>query len=237
MKKWLLLLCTNRKACIRLDNNETTKYFNLLRGNAQGDIVSPFLFLLGYQILLFKLQFDLQIIGTCDPVAELSPLLPASAQVSSMNSKALAMADDANILVKMDLNTLSTIKVILHDFGKLSGLCCNIEKTVLIPVGITEPISNEIIALGFEIKEKATILGMEISNNMMDFGGCAKKIAEKIKKEANWWNRFNLSLPGRINIAKAMLYSQVNYLGSFLPFTKEQINEFSTPIENFVNGN
>ena len=128
MKKWLLLLCTNRKACIRLDNNETTNYFNLLRGNAQGDIVSPFLFLLGYQILLFKLQFDLQIIGTCDPVAELNPLLPASAQVSSMNSKVLAMANDADILASMDLNTLSTIKVILSDFGKLSGLCCNIEK-------------------------------------------------------------------------------------------------------------
>ena len=46
-----------------------------------------------------------------------------------------------------------------------------------------------------------------------------------------------VSLPGRINVAKAMLYSQVNYLGSFLPFTKEQIQEFSTTIENFVNGN
>ena len=34
-----------------------------------------------------------------------------------------------------------------------------------------------------------------------------------------------------------MLYSQFNYLGSFLPFTKEQIQEFSTTIENFVNGN
>ena len=67
--------------------------------------------------------------------------------------------------------------------------------------------------------------------------GLVQKIAGKIKKEANWWNRFNLSLPGRINVAKAMLYSQVNYLGSFLPFTKEQIQEFSTPIENFVNGN
>ena len=78
---------------------------------------------------------------------------------------------------------------------------------------------------------------MEISNNLNDFGECGKKIADKIKKEANWWNRFNLSLPGRINIAKAMLYSQVNYLGSFLPFTKEQIQEFSNPIENFINGN
>ena len=156
-----------------------------------------------------------------------------------MDSKVLAMADDADVLVSMDLNTLSAIKVILllSDFGKLSGLCCNIEKTVLIPVGNILPISNKIIALGFEIKEKATILGMEISNNLNDFGACAKKIADKIKTEANWWNRFNLSLPGRISIAKAMLYSQVNYLGSFLPFTKEQIQEFSNPIENFVNGN
>ena len=48
IKKWLLLLCTNRTACIKLDNNERTGYFNLLRGNAQGDIISPFLFLLGY---------------------------------------------------------------------------------------------------------------------------------------------------------------------------------------------
>ena len=34
-----------------------------------------------------------------------------------------------------------------------------------------------------------------------------------------------------------MLYWQVNYLGSFLSFTKEQIHEFSTHIENFINGN
>ena len=102
-----------------------------------------------------------------------------------MDSKVLAMANDADVLVSMDLNTLSAIKVILSDFGKLSGLCCNIEKTVLIPVGNILPISNEIITLGFEIKEKATILGMEISNNLNYFGACAKKIADKIKTEAN----------------------------------------------------
>ena len=62
------------------------------------------------------------------------------------------------------------------------------EKTVLIPVGTVGPVCNEIISLGFEIKDKATVLGMVISNNMNDFGDCAKKIGEKIKKEANWWN-------------------------------------------------
>ena len=73
--------------------------------------------------------------------------------------------------------------------------------------------------MGFEIKDSATILGMEINNINTNFNSSAQKIAEKIKKEANWWARFNLSLPGRINVTKSMLYSQLNYLGGFLPFT------------------
>ena len=91
--------------------------------------------------------------------------------------------------------------------------------------------------MGFEIKESATILGMEISNNTANFNSSALKIGEKIKREANWWARFNLSLPGRINVTKSMLDSQLNYLGSFLPFTQEQILLFSDPIENYVRGN
>ena len=112
IKKWLLLLCTNRTACIKLDNNERTGYFNLLRGNAQGDIISPFLFLLGYQILLFKLQFDLQIIGTCEPAPDTLPaFIPQGTQVSYMNSKTLAMADDTTCLVTRDLETLKRFKI------------------------------------------------------------------------------------------------------------------------------
>ena len=238
IKKWLLLLCTNRTACIKLDNNERTGYFNLLRGNAQGDIISPFLFLLGYQILLFKLQFDLQIIGTCEPAPDPLPAsIPQGNQVSYMNSKTLAMADNATCLVKRDLETLKRIKIILREFGNLSGLCCNIQKTALIPVGVVDAIPQDILELGFEVKESATILGMEISNDLHDLDGTATKIKNKIQKESNWWSRFNLSLPGRISVAKSMLYSQVNYLGSFLPFSQVHHISFSKPIEKFVNGN
>ena len=147
------------------------------------------------------------------------------------------MADDANCLVLMDQSSLQRIKDILESFGILSGLRCNIEKTVLIPGGHIAPIPHGILNMGFEIKESATILGMEISNNTANFNSSALKIGEKIKREANWWARFNLSLPGRINVTKSMLYSQLNYLGSFLPFTQEQILLFSDPIENYVRGN
>ena len=92
------------------------------------------------------------------------------------------MADDASCLVMMDLQTLTRIKSILTKFGILSGLCCNIEKTVLVTVGILEPIPEEICELGFEIKDKAIIQGMEISNDLHDMESCAETIEKKSTK-------------------------------------------------------
>ena len=78
--------------------------------------------------------------------------------------------------------------------------------------GKIEAISQDIIELGFEIKKKALILGLEISNDNNITDNAVNKIIEKINAEVNRWACFNLSLPGRINIAKSMLYSQVNYI-------------------------
>ena len=124
-----------------------------------------------------------------------------------------------------------------RQFGTLSGLCCNIEKTVLVPIGKIEAISQDIVELGFEIKNKALILGLEISNDNNITDNAVNKIIEKIHCEVNRWARFNLSLPGRINIAKSMLYSQVNYLGSVLDLNDSHTDRISKPIEQFVSGN
>ena len=78
--------------------------------------------------------------------------------------KAAAMADNTTIIVKMCVQTLRKVKTVLDNFGTLSRLCCNIEKTVLVPVGKTEAISQDILDLGFEIKNKALILALEVSN-------------------------------------------------------------------------
>ena len=133
------------------------------------------------------------------------------------------MADDANCLLLLEEAALKKVKLVLEKFGEISGLCCNIEKTVLIPVGRVEPVQQNIIDLGFEFKKRATILGMEISNNLNNFKNAANSITNKVKTEINKWHRFQLSLPGRIAVTKSLLYSQLNYLGSFLPFTGEQI--------------
>ncbi len=91
----------------------------------------------------------------------------------------------------------------------MSGLICNVEKTMLLPIGAVVPPGDRILELGFVVVDEVTILGLKI-----DKGGSKSEnfniIAGKISKQISIWRPFNLSLPGRINIAKTMLYSQIN---------------------------
>ena len=131
----------------------------------------------------------------------------------------------------MDLASLTRIKDILEDFGNVSGLVCNVEKTCLMQIGSDLPIQREIIDLGYNI---LTILGMQ-------GGGDPDKnfhnIRGKVNSQVLFCSRFNLSLPGRICIAKSMMYSQINYLGCILPLAAMEIQTLSIMIENFVKGN
>ncbi len=100
---------------------------------------------------------------------------------------------------------------------------CNVEKTVLMAVGYDTVVDERIANLGFIIEQKVTILGLTFVGKG-NFDCNFEKIRQKISRQITFWTPFNLSLPGRINIAKAMLYSQINYLGCFLPISKEYLS-------------
>jgi hypothetical protein len=59
---------------------------------------------------------------------------------------------------------------------------------------------------------------------------------EKVQKQVNTWSRLNLSLTGRINIAKTMMYSQLNYNGCFLPPCVHTLQSIENKIIKFVLG-
>ncbi len=233
--RWLNLIGTNRKACIILENGVYSEFFDLERGNAQGDTTSPYIFNPGFQVLLLKLTFDLQIEGLLEfpPHAENLPPIPAT--VSTYTRKVSAYADDATLIVKLNYNNLLRVKQILEEFGLLSGLVCNVEKTILMPIGIQANIDERIINLGFVISDSVTVLGLKINRN-----GCLMenftKISDKIRGQIMHWKPYNLSLPGRINIARSMLYSQINYLGCFLEIPDNFQAEYDKLITDFVRG-
>jgi hypothetical protein len=139
------------------------------------------------------------------------------------------------MLTKLDYNSLLRVKTILEDFGNISGLVCNVDKTMLLVIGGDAEIDDRIESLGFVITKKVTILGLEIDCNgfMLE---SLHKITAKIKNQISIWKRFNLSFPGRINIAKTMLYSQINYLGCFLPIPLDLMTTWDNLITGFVKG-
>jgi hypothetical protein len=234
--RWLNLIGTNRRACIILDNELNSKFFDLERGNAQGDTISPYIFNLGFQILLFKINYDLQIEQILEPPAVPPDLDPLPVEVSERPYKIFAYADDANTLVKLDVGTLTRLRKILDDFGALSGLECNVDKTTLLQVGVEGQIPQDIIDIGFSCVREVTVLGLKLVGHGADTSESLENVRNKVIGQVAFWKRFNLSLPGRIEIAKTMLYSQINYLGCFLKLSDALITSIEQIIEQFVSG-
>ena len=124
----------------------------------------------------------------------------------------------------------------MTDFGVFSGLKCNLEKSVLMPIGTTDagdPLLNE---SGFTVADSVPLLGFKITNNLANLTTDHEKTIQKIRKIINFWNRFGLSLPGRINIAKSLLLSQINYVGSIIMSDTVQLKTMNKLIEDFVVG-
>jgi hypothetical protein len=100
----------------------------------------------------------------------------------------------------------------------------------------TQPVPN-ISELGYLFTENITVLGVTINNTGNICENTGQKIEQKIANVIRIWQRYNLSLPGRINIAKTMIYSQLNYTGCFLPIPVPTVQNIETMLTNFVSGN
>ena len=112
-------------------------FFEVLCGVAQGDSPSGLLFILALEPLLWKLALDL---GVTHPIFE---------NGSYVNDS--SYAEDVSILVNGDPENIVNLKNILDNFGKLSGLIINVEKTQVLPINVTQDFAENIAETGFSI--------------------------------------------------------------------------------------
>jgi hypothetical protein len=152
-------------------------------------------------------------------------------------SKTDEFADDNSIGTLCEFRSISKLKHVLSDFALISGLKCNTDKSFIMQIGNKIPISQEIVDLGFAFDDKIKILGMEIDSELENLDINFSNAVISIKKSINFWEKFNLSLQGRINVAKSLLFSQIIYLGSILMPSRQRINELQNNLDNFVKGN
>jgi len=235
MRKMIKLVGCGRTASIIGDTGKCSRIFELNRGRPQGDTLSPITFNFSMQILIIKLELCKEIkpvlLDSYERKAE--PVRSEQLAKEKGEGKMECFADDANIFAAADAKTLLTVKEILNDFGVLSGLKCNIEKTCVMGIGTDKTFEAEALNSGFNVVKSVTVLGVEMNSDLSNTEANFHKIKEKILGLTAFWERLKLTLPGRIMIAKTCLISQLNYVGCFLTPGKEVLNSIQSIIDGF----
>ena len=95
---------------------------------------------------------------------------------------------------------------ILKHFANISGLQCNQEKTSVIPIGGNFDTSDRLCSeLGLNWESEFTLLGFQINSRLNKLNDNYKKRFQCVHAIGRKWARYQLSLNGRITIAKTFM--------------------------------
>ena len=143
------------------------------------------------------------------------------------------LADDTTVFLKNEQAVEKCLKVI-KEFGKVSGLKLNIEKTEGLWLGRGRNRGDNFADINWG-KDSVKALGVFFGYNKQDIEerNWRSKV-ELIKKILNKWKYRDLTMQGRILIVKTLALSQVVYLISSLCVPSWVINEINKEFYSFV---
>ena len=99
------------------------------QGVTQGDIVSPYIFILAVELLLIKI-YNTKLLQGID--------------YAQKESQGETFADDTSICIKRDPRYLRRCVEFLKHFARISGLQSNLEKAVVIPISGNYDINDKL---------------------------------------------------------------------------------------------
>ncbi|XP_059650522.1 uncharacterized protein LOC132296329 [Cornus florida] len=197
--KWIKWtnVCINSPKFSVLCNGVPAGSFSASRGIRQGCPLSPLLF-------AFVTEYFSNLMET----AIVEGKIKVSKAVSQKNMKIshTFYADDL-MVVKADIPTVKAIDELLQQFKEATGLQVNKEKNSVIfskSVRGRRRISN---ILRFQTENfPFKYLGLPLSNNNLRTGDF-RMLVDKINGRLTHWNTINLSIAGRIELLRSVLYS------------------------------
>ncbi len=130
-------------------------------------------------------------------------------ELGGQTSKNESLADDNTTILLLAEENLANLRKVLNDFGDISGLRCNFDKTMVLPVG--KRITDASHIAGFSVCKNIKLLGVDITSSLDNVDDIFLNIGEKILNLILFWSRFRLTLCGRISLIKKLLVPQKNY--------------------------
>ena len=131
--------------------------------------------------------------------------------------KGITFADDTTILIERNEEYLRFAMKFIRMFHNISGLSCNLEKTVVIPIGQNSNVKDKICTeLNLEWNNKFKLLGFDLDSTLSSLDDNFNKCMTRAKKLIVKWRKYNLSVMGRITVAKSIILSQFTYVVAVL---------------------
>lgn len=220
--KWFETLYSEAKSCV-INNGNLSSFFNLERGCRQGDPLSPYLFIIGVELLALKLKSTSDIHGI--PIHNKELLLSQ-------------YADDTFLVLDGKEKSLEETLKCFDSFHRVSGLKMNASKTKAVWIG-TKKYSDHILCPNYNLqwtKSNFKLLGIDFSLDlqaMLDIN-FTKKIKEMSSILKAWEHR-KLTLLGKITVVKTLALPKIVHLLTALPnLSQIKIKEFNTLFYNFI---
>ena len=212
---WVKLLYNGTELAI-INNGFTSDWFTPMRGLQQGCPLSAPLFALIVESLAIRLRTESDVHGI---------------SVAGTELKISQYIDDTTIYVQDEKSACKAINIV-HDFGKISGLKLNMDKCEFMWLGAKKHCSSRIC--GQPPVERVKILGVIFSAIHSCEADNIRQAEGKIHAKLNQWSQRDLTLKGKITVAKSLLVSQLTYLMTSMPIENKHLNSIQSKIMKFL---
>lgn len=220
--RWFETFYLDAKSCV-INNGHLSQFFKLSRGCRQGDPLSPYLFIIGVELLALKLKANPSVRGVV--INDTEPLINQ-------------YADDTFLMLDGSEVSLRETLLCFESFYKVSGLKMNKSKTKAIWIG-SKRYSDHILCPDFNLlwsHSNFRILGLDFSlilDDMIDinFSTKIKEISLILKS----WQHRKLSLLGKITVVKSLALSKIVHLLTSLPnLNQSMLNQLNSQFFSFI---
>jgi exonuclease III len=220
--KWIKAIYEEIETCV-INNGHISSFFKPGKGVRQGCPLSPYLFIITTEIM------NRWIKGKMDQYK--------IADKDGNNYLISQFADDTSFAIKCRKESLNKLFYHLKEFGSITGLKINIDKTEILLMGTTE-INDIPPKYKKQVKEEVKSLGCKIyRSNKKTTDVNIEEAVSKIKSMISKWNKRRLALSGRIAIVKSLLLPQITYILSIMSSpSKETLKEIESLFYKFING-
>lgn len=186
--KWINTFQYNLNSCVT-QAGFLSNFFKLGRGCRQGDIISPYIFLLCAEILSVKIKNNKSIKGI---------------KIGNTEFLMSQYTDDTTIILDGSEKSLQTLMSELESFYNMSGLKFNQSKTQVVWIG-SKKYSNHKLCQEIELiwTTKFKLLGIQYDVDLSKIirMNYEKKFV-KIKSTVKQWKKRNLTPIGKVTLIK-----------------------------------